>query len=103
MGLWANGQKDFVLIAQHQSKTANEAYNSKIAKTDMLIQAKQRQIKTLMEMAKILRNLSDNATAASATPHGNNLRGSLCGPKINIPHNYPTRILYPSNFLTMLS
>ena len=40
--------------------------------------------------------------AFRTTPHGNNLRGSLCGPKIMFPHNYPTRILYPSNFLTML-
>ena len=37
------------------------------------------------------------------TPHGNNWRGSLRGPKIIIPHNCPTIILYPSNFHTMLS
>ena len=39
----------------------------------------------------------------SLTLHGNNVRGSLCGPKIIIPHNYPTRILYPSNFRPMFS
>ena len=51
----------------------------------------------------ISQNFHKRQITKTCTPHGNNLRGSLCGPKIIIPHNSPTRILYPSNFLTMLS
>ena len=36
-------------------------------------------------------------------PHGDSWRGSLHGPKLVIPHNHPTRILFPSNFRTTLS
>ena len=36
-------------------------------------------------------------------PHRDNWRGSLRGPKLIIPHNYPTRITFLSNFRTMLS
>ena len=66
LALGANSQKNFVLIAQHRSKIANQAYDSEIVKTDMLIQSKQGQVKTWMEMAKMSYDVGDSATAANS-------------------------------------
>ena len=79
LALGANSQKDFVLIAQHQSKIANQAYDSKIVKTDMLIQAKQGQVKTWMEMAKMSHDVCDSATAANSMASAKTLLVEISG------------------------
>lgn len=66
LALGANSQKDIVVIAQHQSKIANQAYDSEIVKADMQIKAKQEQVKTWMDMAKMCHEIGDKSTAASA-------------------------------------
>ena len=79
LALGANSQKGFVLIAQHQSKIANQAYNSEIVKTDMLIQAKQGQVKTWMEMAKMSHDVCDSATAANSMASAKTLLVEISG------------------------
>ena len=79
LALGANSQKDIVLIAQHQSKIANQAYDSEIVKADMLIQAKQGQVKTWMEMAKMCHDIGDSVTAASAMSSAKTLLAEISG------------------------
>ena len=62
LALGAKSQKDIVLIAQHQSKIDNQAYDSEIVKRYMLIKAKQGQVKTWMEMAKMYQEVEDKTS-----------------------------------------
>ena len=63
MALGANTQKEIALVAQNQSRIQNQAYDSEIVKHDMLIKNKQAKVKTLMEMAKMYREMGDDEMA----------------------------------------
>ena len=51
------------MIAQHQSKIRNQAYDSEMVKSNMAIKPKQGQVSSIMDLAKIYREMGNNAKA----------------------------------------
>ena len=49
------------MIAQHQSKISNQAYDSEIVNSDMVIKSKQGQVSSITDLAKMYREMGNNA------------------------------------------
>ena len=63
MALGAVNHKEVAMIAQHQSKISNQAYDSKIVKSDVLIKSKYGQVSSIMDLAKMYREMGKNEKA----------------------------------------
>ena len=63
MPLGAGNQKEVAMIAQRQAHARNEAYDSEIVKIDMLIKGKQGRVGTIMDLAKMYREMGQEEKA----------------------------------------
>ena len=63
MPLGAGNQKEVAMIAQRQAHARNEAYDSEIVKIDMLIKGKQGRVGTIMDLAKMYRDMGQEEKA----------------------------------------
>ena len=77
MVLGATTQKEIALVAQNQSRITNQAFESEIVKRDMLIKNKQAKVKTLMEMAKIYREMGDGELARQEMKAAKDVLGEM--------------------------